>query len=94
MFWVINLSVVVVLGHQFECCGVDAATDFDNATKWQNAKPSGQVVPPTCCKLKNRDAFFDDNEVKLDNSSCPTTALTSKLPNTDKVSTVVCCTFS
>lgn len=65
----------------FECCGVDGASDFANATKWKDNYPT-DTVPRTCCELRNRDAFFDDNIIELKIQTCPTTAAGTGNPNT------------
>jgi hypothetical protein len=36
----------------FECCGVDNSTDFEDAKKWVGA--SDMVVPDACCLLNNK----------------------------------------
>lgn len=46
---------------QFQCCGVDNYTDFNDAVKWNRTLLGGTAdIPPTCCKLKNPDAYYDN----------------------------------
>lgn len=46
---------------QFQCCGVDNYTDFIGAVNWNRTLPAGSaVIPPTCCKFKNPDAYYDN----------------------------------
>lgn len=55
----------------FECCGVMSADDF-NDTQWYASRPSDNMtVPVTCCRLVDRQAFFDDNKIQLQDPQCP-----------------------
>lgn len=46
---------------KFQCCGVDNYTDFIGAVNWNRTLPAGPaVIPPTCCKFKNPDAYYDN----------------------------------
>jgi len=68
--WIIPMSFYV----QFQCCGVDGYTDFNSATKWtkyNNAAGNPMQIPPTCCKLKDSDAFLKDQTAELVDNDCP-----------------------
>jgi len=59
---------------QFQCCGVDGSADFDNAKKWtkyNNAAGDTMKIPPTCCKLKDTDAFLKDQTAEFVDNDCP-----------------------
>lgn len=58
----------------FHCCGVDSYTEFQGAKQWNKTSSSGQpmTVPPSCCKLKNEDAFYSNPaDAVLDDPNCP-----------------------
>ncbi|KAL4218535.1 Tetraspanin-8 [Mactra antiquata] len=57
----------------FACCGVDSFEEFHGATKWNRTTSSGQRmdVPPTCCKLKDVDAYLKDQQAELEDPNCP-----------------------
>lgn len=59
----------------FHCCGVDSYKDFEGATKWNRTSSSGATmqIPPSCCKLKNEDAFYKEpKDAQLQDTNCPT----------------------
>lgn len=66
----------------FECCGVNGTDNFMD-TPWYAKRGSNQV-PDTCCELKDRDKFYDDNVLELKDKSCPTKAPSDSNPNTNK----------
>lgn len=58
----------------FHCCGVDNYTEFEYATKWNKTSATNETmeIPPTCCKLKNEDAYYKDpKDAKLQDKDCP-----------------------
>ena len=62
------------LRFQFHCCGVDSYKEFEYATKWNKTSALGtMVIPPSCCKLKDEDAFYKDpKDAQLQDDNCPT----------------------
>ncbi|XP_062612230.1 tetraspanin-18-like [Saccostrea cucullata] len=58
---------------QFECCGIDNYMDFLSATKWQDQKNASTIIPLTCCRFSNKDAYYSDyNGLILEDPSCET----------------------
>ncbi|KAH3710157.1 tetraspanin-18-like [Dreissena polymorpha] len=59
----------------FQCCGIDSYTDFNGATKWNRAVNPlinfPMEIPPTCCKLKDKDAFLKDQLYDPIDPNCP-----------------------
>ena len=53
---------------------MDNFTEFEYATKWNMTTASGaeMVIPPSCCKLKNEDAYYKaPKDAKLEDENCP-----------------------
>ncbi|PVD32554.1 hypothetical protein C0Q70_07995 [Pomacea canaliculata] len=66
---------------EFDCCGVENYTDFVNST-WDKNKGNDKV-PQTCCKVADKNQYFDTNVLNLEDKSCPTTDPSLKKLNTN-----------
>ncbi|ESP02668.1 hypothetical protein LOTGIDRAFT_237893 [Lottia gigantea] len=71
----------------FECCGIRNYTEFQKrelVPKWSHF--NSQLVPAHCCKL-NKEAFYTERLMRLEESSCPTKLLASNIdtPCYDKI---------
>ncbi|XP_078332400.1 tetraspanin-18-like [Crassostrea virginica] len=56
---------------QFECCGIDNYMDFLSATRWQDRKNTSDIIPLTCCKFTNKEAYYRDvSLLDMDDTSC------------------------
>ncbi|KAH3710161.1 tetraspanin-18-like [Dreissena polymorpha] len=57
----------------FQCCGIDSYTDFYGATKWNRTVNTSVTmkIPPTCCKLIDKDAFLKDQKFDPIDKNCP-----------------------
>ncbi|CAC5415173.1 TSPAN18 [Mytilus coruscus] len=60
---------------KFDCCGVNNYTDFDGATKWNKTLSDGGTarIPVTCCKITNKDSFYDNPSSAAFDKNCQKT---------------------
>ncbi|XP_052247494.1 tetraspanin-18-like isoform X1 [Dreissena polymorpha] len=56
----------------FQCCGIDSYADFNRSSEWNRTGEQGIMkIPPACCKLKDKDAFFKHQKYEPINWNCP-----------------------
>ena len=70
---------------QFECCGVENSSDFNEAEKWNKTKTFGaakmnMIMPIACCHTDIAHQYVKDKKVSSNVEKC-TTDLKSGLNN-------------
>ncbi|XP_041360680.1 tetraspanin-1-like isoform X1 [Gigantopelta aegis] len=54
----------------FECCGINSYTNFEEAKKWPERNK--KVAPLSCCILKDKNDFYDNDVIVPKYTSCKT----------------------